>query len=95
MLKDFNFILKNIDGSDASDGEESITAKMIAVNALLASPDKNESGEEKLSRYKIAMAINETGSVDLKSEEISLIKKMIGNVCTVLVVGQMYKFLDE
>ena len=52
-------------------------------------------GEEKVERFQLATSIHKSnGQVDLKSEEISLLKKLIGRAYGPLTVGQAWKVLD-
>lgn len=103
--------LKNMEGvelkmklpvnqSGVEEKEKYITLKRICVNALLseAKEEKNIiiTGEEKVKRYELAKKIQEAETkVDLKTEEIVLIKKMIGLVYPPLIVGQCFQLLEN
>ncbi len=101
MKKQFDWEIRTIDGEPVKDGtEKALTAKSVAVNALLSQveEEKGLTGEDKANRYKLAMSIHGTKegeSVNLKSEEIALIKKTVGQIYLPLVVGQMFNFLDS
>lgn len=97
MKIDFNIELKNMDGEVLRDGDKVLTLGAASINALMSTyPDeKNVSGEDKLKRYDLSLRIkNSDISSDYKSEEITLIKKLIGKAFTPLVVGQAYKILE-
>jgi hypothetical protein len=52
-------------------------------------------GEEKVERYELAQEIHKsTGLVDLQSEQVSLLKKLIARAYGPLTVGQAWKILD-
>ena len=96
---DFTKELTTIDGKVIPySGKPKMTLMDISLDALLASlPDEqNLSGEEKAKRYVLATRIytNPT-SVDLKAEEITLIKKLVGRVFGPLVVGQAFEMLEN
>ena len=57
--------------------------------------ERKVDGEKKLERFKLAQKIHDcNGKIDLKSEEISLLKKLIGKQFPTLYVGQAYQGLD-
>jgi len=82
-------------------GGKPFTLRTASVNVLLM-PEMNGSGrakeingEKKLERYQFAKKIHESnGLVDLRSEQITLLKELIGKSYPVLTVGQAYEILD-
>lgn len=65
----------------------------VALQAQL--PDEqNLSGAEKVKRFKLAVAIANGGVQDLKAEDISLLKTMIGKCYGTAIVGRAYELLD-
>lgn len=67
----------------------------ICINALLSvNQQANVSGEEKLKRYQLAIKVK-NGKGEVSAEEISLIKKLVGEVFSPLVVGQVWEMLEE
>jgi len=73
------------------------TLKSVAVEALqLSFADEQQiSGEEKAKRWVLATRIYANPeNIDLKTEEISIIKKLIGKAYGPLIVGQAWKILD-
>ena len=106
MKIDFNQILLDMECSPIKEGDKTVTLKRVATNALLTPFDdeKNLSGEEKVKRFNLASKIQagdtdpyttNSAIVDLKTEEIAEIKKMIGKAYTVLVVGQAWQMLEK
>lgn len=96
-IKNFDADLKMIDGTPVKEGEVALKMKTSVVNSLLGFfPDEqNLTGEEKVKRYELASKIYAGGDIDLKPEEIVLIKKLVGKGAPTLVVGQVYKLLDS
>lgn len=76
---------------------EDMTLKEVCLAALQANFDdeKQLSATEKVARYSLATDIFKAkGSIELASEEITLLKKLIGKGFTMLIVGQAYGLLD-
>jgi len=98
MKINFDSSIKNLDGEviKNTSGGDDIILKDVAVNALLAPPVDNKpvQGKEKLKNYLLAQKVNAGGEIELKVEEISLIKEKIGVGYATLIVGSAYKILD-
>ena len=77
-------------------GRPQITLKRVAVNALQAifEDERNLDGSEKLKRWQLAMKIHLGGDVDLTTEEIALVKKLIGKLYGASVVGPAWTALE-
>lgn len=79
------------------DSKEDATVKDVVARALFTSfPDeKGLSGEEKYKRAVLGTKIaNSTGKIDLSSEDITLIKKLVGMAFNNLVVLRVWDVLD-
>ncbi len=74
----------------------SLTIRKCCVDSLLATTEKDKSlsGEEKIKRFKLAESIQDTDSVELDSEEVTLLKQRIALMFGVIVVGKAYELLD-
>lgn len=89
------------DGKKTIKKHPPFTLKKVCENVLLA-PDTDEtgeakemSGEEKAKRYGLAKRIyTGTGLVDLRVEEIALLKELIGKIYPTLTSGQAWEILD-
>jgi len=97
-----NQTLADIEGKTIREGGEEkgveFTLKKIVINALLGNyqDEVNLSGEEKLKRWEMALTIKTAEStLDLKSEDIALIKKLIAKLYAVTIVGQAWKMLEK
>lgn len=88
--------LMHLDGkTPIADGQGAVlTFKGICAYALVQSPDKEPA--EKYKCFALAVKL-ETGqeSVDLSAEEVSRLKRLIGEQMPPVVVGRMYDLLDQ
>jgi hypothetical protein len=77
---------------------ERATLMKFAQEGLLGPDKQGETveGMEKLRRYELSILIgNEPTTAVLKPEDISLIKKRIGELFPSLIVGQAWPMLDR
>lgn len=77
------------------------TLKTACINVLIRTQRdpqtraKEIDAEEKIKRYELAKKIYKSlGLVDLQSEEITLLKKLVGQAYPPLTVGQAFEVLD-
>lgn len=97
MKIDFSQIIRKIndDPIKEPDGKD-FTLGSACINSLLADPEVKISGEEKVNRYNLALAIHAAREpLDLKIEEAAKIKQLVGETYTALVVGQAWKMLEQ
>ena len=74
-----------------------ITLRSVCVNVLMGlGPDeRGMGGEEKARRFSLGMKVHKVKEpLELKSEQIVLLKKLIGAAYAPLVVGQVFEMLD-
>jgi hypothetical protein len=98
MTIDFSQTLKGIDDKGAivtlTEAGRPITLAVIAYSALLRA-DEKAADTEKMTRCKLAFQIAQaTGPVDLSLEDAALIKRLIGQNPSPLVVGQAFEMLE-
>ena len=92
--------LKTFDGrpimEKAEDGVKPMTLKNVLINALLVTSEKEHTnGETKMARFMLAQAIfKSTDNVQLASSEINMIKKLVNDCYTTMIVGLVYTILD-
>lgn len=99
---DFLVELKDMDGASIqaprADGEKPApaTLKMAAVNALIQPfPDEKLDGAKKLDRGILAERIHLAKEpLDLTSEEVTLVKSVIGKMYPPLIVLRAWRLLD-
>lgn len=91
--------LKTIDGEVMKDKDSKgkvvdATLKMAMINAVLA-PVEKDSGIDKVKKYELAKMIFKGKTVDLTAEDITLIKKCVGDNFPPIVVGQVFELLEK
>ena len=92
MKIDFAKTIKTLDGKELDPPR---TLGQISAEALLGNyPDEKIDGDEKAKRLKLALRIVDAKDVDLKSEEIAKIKRLVGIAYAPLVVGQAFDMLE-
>lgn len=73
-----------------------MTIRLAATRALTATfrDEQNLAGEDKVTRWHLALRIVDEDEPELKAEEVVLIKMVVGKMYGPLVVGQMWDILD-
>lgn len=91
--------LKTIDGLPMREMKQDntfidITVRHVCIEALLRPTQERLTGEDKLVRWNMAQRIHAAvDEVELDKSEVEMIKKIIGDLFTVQVVGQMASIL--
>lgn len=70
------------------------TLAWVSSEALLRATEEKD-GQRKYKLYALAMKVGAGGDVDLKAEDIALLKKLIGEQFAPLVVGRAFDLLGE
>ena len=98
MKVKINETLKGIDGVKDllnSETRQSLTLRDVIISSLLP-PVENDKQEEKWSKYEIFKKVRDAKTeVDLKAEEVVLIKKCIGKFQPPLILGQAFELIGE
>lgn len=90
----FNVVLKSFEGEALKDEKQAeLTLGATAKQALLIS-DEKATGEQKYENYVLATKVVNGGEIELKSEEITKIKAVIGKYMFPAVVGQAWDYLE-
>jgi len=92
MKIDLDLPLKDLKGKDFAD---KATYKMV-FESLLTAPTKNP--EDKIPQFKLALKITQAdGEVDLTSDEIVLLKKIVkdSEITSPLVTGRVFELFNE
>jgi len=98
MKIDFNKKFTNFNGEILKDSQsqKELSLKDVCVEALMVVDQKEEiGGEEKVKRYNLALDIYNGKKENLSSEEIVLLKELIGRYFSTIVVGQALKMLEN
>ena len=109
MKLDIGRVITNFEGKAIKDSfgisedkiQKDLTLGGACINSLLYIQDEKPiSGQEKLDRYELALKIKvalgtDKKEADLKIEEIAKIKELVGKFYNTLVVGQVFKLIEE
>lgn len=94
--KNFDREFCHFDGSPIKRGESILLMKDVIIEALInVYPDENIDGEEKYKRWSLAVRLNAGGNQTLLPEEIVLIKSLTGKAYGPLLVGPLFRYLNE
>jgi bifunctional DNase/RNase len=98
MILNTRIQLKTLNGTlIVGEDNAPITIGMIIANALLAQTKGSTplSGEEHIKRYELARKVFQEVEVELKAEQVVLIKKCVSDTYTTLYAGQILEVLDS
>ena len=93
--------IKQLDGKDLVDNDRTIVLRDVFCSALLYDKSPGQLDPmDKFTRGKLAQKIwdaseTEEGIVELTLEEISLIKKLVGELFTPIIVYQVWDYLEN
>jgi len=88
---------KNLMGSDIMKDGMPLTLRKVCQNALVGTyqDEQSLSGEEKVRRWSLAMKIKKSPDpVDLVSDEVVLVKKLIGKAYGPIICGPAWMLLE-
>jgi len=72
-----------------------LTVKDVIIQSLL-SPVQEDKQDEKWHKYEVYKKVKEAlDEVELKTEDVTLIKKMIGRFQPPLILGQCYEIIED
>jgi hypothetical protein len=102
MKIDFNQALEDFDGKPVvfaaqKEGEATpLLLKRVATEALLnAAPEMGDQARVKIAHFELARRVHtSTDSIDLRAEDIALIKDVVSKYWSTLVVGLAFELLD-
>lgn len=99
MKIDVSAGLTNFDGQPIFDSAESrvaVTLKQVLIMACLAAnSQKHNNGEKKYKIYSLLKRVSDAaGALELAAEEVTLLKDLVGDICSVAVVGPVFDLLE-
>lgn len=96
MKIDFRKVLNDFEGKPIKTDDGELTLERVAISALLQ-PAKDETGENKYKKYSLMKLIHGAKeAVELKAEDIAMVKKAIGDSSfTALVTGQAWELIEN
>lgn len=96
MTIDFSTVLRGLDSSPLMHDGNEFTLAIACVNALLAQyADEQASGDEKMQRWTLARKLWRAAEVSVTSEEIVMLKKLVGRAFSPIVVGRVYEMMEN
>jgi len=98
MILDVTIKMLNVDGEVLQEPDEKgevrdVILRSILVNALMI-PAKDDTGEQKVEKYILAMDIQKNDEVEITPEKAVLLKKVVGPNYGPVVVGPIFALLD-
>lgn len=95
MKKNFDIVLKNLDGSPLGSPTPVTMGRAICEVLMGNYPEDQElSVEQKISRSKLAHKVHAGGEQDYTVDELTLIKDVVGKRCIILAIGQIFDFIE-
>lgn len=95
---DFSTVITDYEGNPVKDNDKEVTLRLLAVGALSAQFQDEQSlaPTDKFKRGDLAIKIyNSTSPLALKSEDITMLKTVIGKAYSPVVVYKTYQLLDS
>lgn len=92
----FGSKIKDLKGDEIKSGDVVLTLGVVCTTALLSAHEADQAvgGNEKVRRFKLAMAADQQQEVDMKAEDVALIKSLVARHYAPLVVGRAFDLLD-
>lgn len=100
MKIDFTPTINDLKGKPIKEGdaEDSPVATLgsICITALMAQfeDERTLPAKEKVSRFKLAQKLVDAKELELKVEEVNLLKTLVGKAFGALIVGRAEELLD-
>jgi hypothetical protein len=92
-----NQILKSVDGVEPLKGEKGrpLTLKDVCINSVLT-PAEGDDEKKKFEKWEIFKKLRDNeNEVELSIEESATLKKAVGKIQSVLIMGQVFEFLES
>lgn len=96
-IKNFDAKATSLDGTPFKDGEREIFLKDAIADMLEGTyPDEAQSlsGIEKFKRAKLSLKMREGGDINFETEELAIIKEIVGKRGITPIVYQAFNILD-
>lgn len=84
--------IPNLEGEPLKQGDKVLTHGAVIRNALMQ-PVEGDTGSQKLRKFEVGLKCA-TDESELSAEDITLIKKCVGDMYAPLVVGRVFNLLD-
>ena len=94
MKINFDYIFKNLDGSNVGGEKEPLTLRSVACTALLNVPaGKNPSPEDKIKRYSLAISIDKDEDERTTDEAVFVKECISAFYISPIIVAQAYEVI--
>lgn len=93
MKRNFDAPILNLEGKPFDGNPTLKTICFMAINAQ-AMGDERMTGDEKLKLFAVVSKVTSGGIVDLKAEDIAVLKERIGKTMFPVIVGRAFELLD-
>lgn len=92
-------VLKDVDGVTSlstGKGKEVLILKEVCINSILT-PSREDREQQKFQKWELFKKIRDckTDEIDLKAEEIVILKRSIGEIQPPLIMGQAFEMLEK
>ena len=96
MKIDLSYEFKDLKGAtiQGADGSKLTLSDVASQALLLGFQGEEQSAEEKVKRFKLAQRLGLAVEVEVKAEDIVLIKQCVGRAFGALIVGPAFDILD-
>ena len=99
MKIDLSAVLLSVDGKPIKKGPEEEDQDVtlgyaLSFACLNADPRKHDNGEKKYRIWKILKQVTGKGTVSLVTEDVVLLKELVGESLGISVVGAVYDILE-
>lgn len=94
MVYNFNTVLKDLQGNPIIQNDKLVIFKDV-ICPILFSAGEGFTPEEKYNAYKIMLKMEKGENVELNSEDVTLIKKIIGPQLSAGAYGQLVDLLEN
>ena len=97
MKRNFDKVLTTFEGEEMKIAENKMATARVVIDDALLAEDPKMSGTEKMKNFVLAEKVHKTPngeSVELSTEELTIIKNSVGKIYKPLVVGQVYRIIE-
>lgn len=101
MKRNLDTLLLDLKGEPVKEGvggeTRPVTVGSILIQSLLTLTQEDQSlaADAKVTRYKLGLKVAPGGEVELTSEDLALLKLLVGRLFSPLVVGRVYDWCES
>jgi hypothetical protein len=92
---DLTVVICDLKNKALTEAGAPLTLGAVLGNSLLSQPQHaNPSADEKYKRFKLASKIATTSELEASADDIVLLKRVVGELYTALIVGRVFDLLE-